>query len=140
MAGPQPGLPSGGYFKTPDDTLDAAQEQKLDHICRKLMLKPGERLLDIGCGWGGLVLWAARHYGVKALGVTLSTDSSTTLRSASAISARGAWKCACWTIATCPRSEPFDKIASVGMFEHVGRRNLPAYFEKIDACSSPAAW
>jgi len=63
---------SCGYFKNQEDTLDAAQENKLDHICRKLLLKPGERFLDIGCGWGGLVLWAAQHYGVKALGVTLS--------------------------------------------------------------------
>ncbi len=60
------------YFKTPADTLAAAQEQKLDLVCRKLDLKRGERLLDIGCGWGGLVTFAAEHYGVEAYGVTLS--------------------------------------------------------------------
>src|SRR5215470_10033994 len=65
---------SCAYFKRSDDPLDLAQEQKLDHICRKLMLKPGERFLDIGCGWGGLMLWAAQNYGVNAVGVTLSRD------------------------------------------------------------------
>src|SRR3954469_11324910 len=63
---------SCAYFRTPEDTLDAAQEQKLDLICRKLRLKPGERLLDIGCGWGGLIMHAAEHYGVDATGITLS--------------------------------------------------------------------
>src|SRR5438132_8346578 len=63
---------SCAYFATPDDTLDTAQERKLDYICRKLRLRPGERLLDIGCGWGGLVIYAAQHYGVEAHGITLS--------------------------------------------------------------------
>jgi cyclopropane-fatty-acyl-phospholipid synthase len=63
---------SCAYFQTPEDDLDTAQEQKLDCICRKLRLMPGERLLDIGCGWGGLILHAARNYGVRALGITLS--------------------------------------------------------------------
>src|SRR5690606_11363021 len=65
---------SCGYFRSDDDSLDRAQEQKFEHICRKLILKPGERLLDIGCGWGGLVMHAARHYGVQALGITLSRN------------------------------------------------------------------
>src|SRR5690348_1103889 len=60
------------YFKTGAEDLDTAQEQKLDHLCRKLRLESGDRLLDIGCGWGGLVCWAATHYGVDAVGVTLS--------------------------------------------------------------------
>jgi len=60
------------YFATPDEDLDTAQERKLDYICRKLRLRQGERFLDIGCGWGGLVMHAAQHYGVEALGVTLS--------------------------------------------------------------------
>src|SRR6266702_6904203 len=63
---------SCAYFATPDDDLDTAQEQKLEYICRKLRLHPGERLLDIGCGWGGLVIYAAQHYGVEAYGLTLS--------------------------------------------------------------------
>ena len=65
---------SCAYFKTPDMSLDAAQEAKLEHICRKLDLKPDERFLDIGCGWGGLILHAAERYGVRAVGITLSDD------------------------------------------------------------------
>src|SRR6266851_652241 len=63
---------SCAYFATPNDDLDTAQEQKLDYICRKLRLRPGERLLDIGCGWGSLAIYAAQHYGVEAYGITLS--------------------------------------------------------------------
>src|ERR1041385_3639633 len=63
---------SCAYFKSADDDLDAAQEQKLNHICRKLRLQPGQRLLDIGCGWGGLIIHAAKHFGVYAQGITLS--------------------------------------------------------------------
>src|SRR5207248_4399337 len=64
------------YFATPNDDLDTAQERKLDYICRKLRLRPGERLLDIGCGWGGLVIYAAQHYGVEAYGITLSQQQA----------------------------------------------------------------
>jgi cyclopropane-fatty-acyl-phospholipid synthase len=67
---------SCAYFRTGEEGLDTAQEQKLDHICRKLRLEPGDRLLDIGCGWGGLICWAAARYGVTAVGVTLSEASS----------------------------------------------------------------
>lgn len=63
---------SCAYFEHPDDTLAQAQRAKLDHVCRKLLLRPGERFLDIGCGWGALVIHAARHYGVQAHGITLS--------------------------------------------------------------------
>src|SRR5262249_55576317 len=63
---------SAGHFERPDEDLDTAQTRKLDHICRKLRLKVGERLLDIGCGWGGLIIHAVRNYGVHALGITLS--------------------------------------------------------------------
>ena len=65
---------SCAYFRAPDDSLDDAQAQKLDHICRKLRLAEGERLLDIGCGWGALILWAAKNYGVEAHGITLSQN------------------------------------------------------------------
>ena len=63
---------SCAYFDDADAGLDQAQRNKLEHICRKLRLKPGERLLDIGCGWGALIRWAAQHYGVNAHGITLS--------------------------------------------------------------------
>ena len=69
---------SCGYFKKENDTLDMAQEQKLDHICKKLALKPGEKMLDIGCGWGALITWAVKHYGVEALGITLSRSNMNT--------------------------------------------------------------
>lgn len=123
---------SCAYFKRREDSLDLAQEQKLDHICRKLSLNEGERLLDIGCGWGGLILWAAKHYGVKALGITLSNEQHAF--ATERIQAMGlADRCEVRLMdyRDVPETEPFDKVVSVGMFEHVGKRNLPAYFAKI---------
>jgi cyclopropane-fatty-acyl-phospholipid synthase len=129
---------SCAYFKNLEDSLDTAQENKLDHICRKLMLQPGDRFLDVGCGWGGLVIWAAQHYGVKALGVTLSdgqfefaTQRVRELGLSDQVEIR------LQDYRDVPEREPFDKIASVGMFEHVGRRNLPAYFAKINRLLKP---
>jgi cyclopropane-fatty-acyl-phospholipid synthase len=129
---------SCAYFETPEDSLDAAQEHKLDHICRKLMLKPGERLLDIGCGWGGLILWAARHYQVNALGITLSDGQHAYVRERiRALGLERQVEVRLLDYRDVPEQEPFDKISSVGMFEHVGRRNLPAYFEKIARLLKP---
>ena len=92
---------SCAYFQTGEETIDAAQEAKLDHICRKLRLKPGERFLDIGCGWGGLIIHAARRYGVYAVGITLWTIS---LRWPRSVSRRQALndgsRYFCWIIAT----------------------------------------
>jgi cyclopropane-fatty-acyl-phospholipid synthase len=129
---------SCAYFKNPDDSLDTAQAQKLDHICRKLMLKPGERFLDIGCGWGGLILWAAEHYGVSSVGITISQnqfDYVTEYVRAHGLSDKVEVRLMDYR--DLPDTEPFDKIASVGMFEHVGVRNLPVYFRKINQLLKP---
>ena len=123
---------SCAYFKTGEETLDAAQEQKLDHICRKLRLQPGERFLDIGCGWGALVRWATKHYGVDATGITLSHNQHALANQRIEAEGLGA---RCRVLLQDYRDVPgeavYDKIASVGMFEHVGLKNLPRYFAKI---------
>ena len=125
-------LYSCAYFREPEMTLAQAQQAKLDHICRKLMLQPGERFLDIGAGWGGLLLWAAEHYGVRGHGITLSRhqhEHVNRLIAARGLSGRVTMQLLDYR--ELPESEPCDKIASVGMFEHVGRALLPDYFAKI---------
>jgi cyclopropane-fatty-acyl-phospholipid synthase len=119
---------SCAYFETSDDTLEQAQRQKLDHICRKLRLKPGERLLDIGCGWGALVCWAARHYGVHAHGITLSQKQHEYAQQR--IAAEGLRDLVTVELRDYRDLQGeaiYDKISSVGMFEHVGLANLPVY-------------
>jgi cyclopropane-fatty-acyl-phospholipid synthase len=123
---------SCAYFKRADDTLDIAQEQKLDLICRKLQLRPGERFLDIGCGWGALVMWAAQHYKVRATGITLSENQYDYARTrVKEEGLEGLCEVQLLDYRDVPETEPFDKIASVGMLEHVGRSNLPLYFGKL---------
>jgi cyclopropane-fatty-acyl-phospholipid synthase len=129
---------SCAFFESPDDDLDTAQEKKLDLICRKLMLKPGERLLDIGCGWGGLIFYAAEKYGVIASGITLSDNQRNHVENQ--IKARGLQgqvDVRMMDYRDVPNEKPFDKIASVGMFEHVGRANLHRYFKKIYSLLRP---
>ncbi len=124
---------SCAYFRSDADSLDVAKEQKFEHICRKLMLAPGERLLDIGCGWGGLIMHAARRHGAQALGITLSRNQFDYARER--IAREGlADRCRVELLdyRDVPEREKFDKIASVGMFEHVGLGNLPLYFGKIE--------
>jgi len=123
---------SCAYFRTGEEDIHAAQAQKLDHICRKLRLEPGDRFLDIGCGWGALVRWAAKHYGVDATGITLSKNQHALANER--IAAEGLGE-RCRVLLQDYRDVPgeavFDKIASVGMFEHVGLKNLPVYFGAI---------
>jgi cyclopropane-fatty-acyl-phospholipid synthase len=123
---------SCGYFHRDEDTLEAAQLQKLDHICAKLRLAPGDNFLDIGCGWGALAIRAAERYGVKATGITLSENQH---RLANEHIRAAGLQDRCKVILQDYRDTPgegvYDKIASVGMFEHVGLRNLPVYFNTV---------
>src|SRR6266550_194452 len=132
---------SCAYFRAESDTLDDAQEQKLDHICRKLRLVPCERFLDIGCGWGGLIFWAAQHYGVEATGITLSRNQHDYVTAE--IAARGLQsrvRVELRDYLDLPEDVHYDKIASVGMFEHVGIRNFPRYFGKIYRILQPGGF
>jgi cyclopropane-fatty-acyl-phospholipid synthase len=123
---------SCAYFKTPGDSLAEAQLQKLDHICTKLMLQPGEKFLDIGCGWGALAMRAAEKYGVDATGITLSDNQ---FRLANERIKAAGLQDRCRVVLLDYRDVPgegvFDKIASVGMFEHVGLANMPVYFGTV---------
>lgn len=122
---------SSAYFHSADNELDDAQEQKLDHICRKLRLRPGQRLLDVGCGWGALVMHAARHYGVDATGITLSRPQAE-LASERIAEAGLAGSCRVEVrdYRELDEAPAYDALASVGMFEHVGAALLPDYFAK----------
>lgn len=129
---------SCAYYRDPGMSLEVAQEAKLDHICRKLRLQPGERFLDIGAGWGGLLLWAAEHYGVRGTGITLSRNQHAHVnRLIEERGLAGRVEMKLLDYRHLPEDEPFDKIASVGMFEHVGRARLPTYFAKIRSLLKP---
>ena len=123
---------SCAYFREDDMTLAQAQEAKLDHICRKLRLREGERFLDIGAGWGGLLLWAAENYGVDATGITLSKNQHAYVsRLIEEKGLQGRVRMELLDYRQLDETAPYDKIASVGMFEHVGRAQLVGYFSKL---------
>jgi cyclopropane-fatty-acyl-phospholipid synthase len=129
---------SCAYYRDAGMSLAQAQEAKLDHICRKLMLREGERFLDIGAGWGGLLLWAAEHYGVHGTGITLSRNQHAHVNRL--IQEKGLQdrvQMLLMDYRDLPEGQAFDKIASVGMFEHVGQANMPAYFGKIHRLLKP---
>ena len=120
-----------GYWKNAT-TLDEAQLNKLDLVCQKLQLKPGMRLLDIGCGWGGLVKYAAEKYGVSAVGVTISQDQYEYAKE----------NCKGLPVEIRLQdyrdvNEQFDRIASLGMFEHVGHLNYRTYMKTVNQCLAP---
>jgi cyclopropane-fatty-acyl-phospholipid synthase len=120
---------SCAYFADPEEDLDTAQERKLDHICRKLRLGPGERLLDVGCGFGALALHAAARYGAEVHGITLSRPQADVAKeriAASGLDDR--CRIEVRDYRDLQGEDPYDKIVSVGMFEHVGEALLPEYF------------
>ncbi len=125
-------LYSCAYFKAGTENLEAAQTAKLDYLCRKLRLRPGETLLDIGCGWGGLVLYAAQQFGVRACGVTISTaQADLARRRVRELDLDDRCEVRLSDYREIPPADTFDKIVSVGMFEHVGERHLGEYFAKV---------
>lgn len=129
---------SCAYFRTGNENLETAQLQKLDHVCRKLMLAPGQRLLDIGCGWGAMVIHAAQRYGVNAVGITLSRNQYDLARERverAGLSDRIEIRLQDYR--DVPEVEGFERISSIGMFEHVGLRNLRAYFDQVARLLKP---
>lgn len=120
------------YFKDPNNTLEQAQQDKLDMICRKLRLKPGDRMLDIGCGWGALLCHAAQNYGAVTHGITLSQTQHDYAKAK--IERLGLQDQVSVQICDYAHHEgSYDKIVSVGMSEHIGVANYPRYFGKINS-------
>jgi cyclopropane-fatty-acyl-phospholipid synthase len=126
------------YYRRPDGELDQAQEDKLELVCRKLRLVPGDRLLDIGCGWGSLVLWAAERYGVRAHGVTLSrAQAEWAQASIRRAGLEDRVRVDHLDYRDLPRDVRFDKIAAVGVIEHLGIRTYPGYFARVHELLEP---
>ncbi|AYC34959.1 methyltransferase domain-containing protein [Pseudomonas cavernae] len=123
---------SCAYFETGAEDLDQAQQAKLRHLCRKLRLQPGERLLDVGCGWGGLARFAAREFGVQVHGITLSKEQLALGRQrVKDEGLEGRVELELRDYRDLPRDGRYDKVVSVGMFEHVGHINLPTYCQRL---------
>ncbi|MET4577634.1 cyclopropane-fatty-acyl-phospholipid synthase [Ottowia thiooxydans] len=130
---------SCAYFETGTETLEQAQQKKIDHILTKLRIEPGHKLLDIGCGWGALVLRAAEKFGATCVGITLSENQhelATERVRAAGLQNQIEIRLQDYRDV----SGPFDRITSVGMFEHVGLKNLPGYFRIIHDLLTPGGW
>ncbi len=122
---------TSAFFTHPSQSLEQGQDQKMDMVCQKLMLKPGDRLLDIGCGWGTLAMHAARHYGASSTGVTLSKNQTAFGNArieAAGMSTRA--RIDCMDYREIPKNR-FDKISNLEMVEHVGVKNLAPFYEQV---------
>ena len=127
---------SCAYFRSPNDTLDQAQRAKKEHIAAKLLLHPGMSVLDIGCGWGGMALFLAERYQVRVLGITLSEEQlavATARAKAKGLQDRVSFELIDYRKLT----QTFDRVVSVGMFEHVGAPNFQTYFDQVAALLNP---
>lgn len=131
-------LYSCAYFDEPGMSLAEAQRRKIDHLLRKLQLQPGMRLLDIGCGWGSLAVAAAQQYGVEVVGITLSEEqlAGARARAAAAGLREGQVRFKLCNYQDIKEGE-FDRIVSVGMFEHVGRKGQATYFRRVNELLVP---
>lgn len=129
---------SCAHFERAGEDLETAQERKLDTICRKLGLRPGMRLLDIGCGWGGLILHAAAQYGVRATGITLSERQAEYARGRICeLGLSDQVEVRLQDYRAVDEPEGYDALASIGMVEHIGRKNLPRYYETAHRLLKP---
>jgi cyclopropane-fatty-acyl-phospholipid synthase len=129
---------SCAYYETGTEDLDTAQQAKLRHLCRKLRLAPGERLLDVGCGWGGLARFAAREFGAEVYGITLSREQLRLARERVAEEGlQDRVQLEYLDYRDLPADGRFDKVVSVGMFEHVGHANLALYFQTLQRAVKP---
>jgi len=129
---------SCAYFRDSNDSLEQAQQQKYEHICRKLQLKEGETLLDIGCGWGGMLIYAARHYGTRGVGYTLSREQAEYSRQL--IKKMGLERNVEVVLDDYRHSTgQFDKFVSIGMFEHVGKGHIPTFIRQVKTLLKPGA-
>ncbi|HFE32602.1 MAG TPA: methyltransferase domain-containing protein [Gammaproteobacteria bacterium] len=129
---------SCAYFLRRDESLAEAQRNKLDYICRKLRLSAGMTLLDIGCGWGALAIWAARYYGVQVHGITLSEAQYRFARQRveeEGLSDRV--RIELLDYRDLPQDAQYDRVVSVGMFEHIGIKNFPSYFSQVKRVLKP---
>ena len=129
---------SCAYFNTQDQSLETAQANKLDYICRKLQLKREDYFLDIGCGWGALICWAAKHYGVRAHGITLSQNQfEFACKEVKRQGLEHLVQVEILDYRNLPQVSTYDKISSIGMFEHVGLKNLSGYFSIVHRVLKP---
>lgn len=131
---------SCAYFSSADDSLEQAQLQKIHHSLQKLKLRPGMRLLDIGCGWGSLVIEAARSYGVRTVGLTIAEKQYEFGRrriDREGLSGKAKIRLQDYREVPAEEQGTYDRIVSIGMFEHVGKENIPVFFEKVTKLLRP---